>query len=193
MAGEYRTLSCGPAAHLESLGVIRRMRLGEARVVADCPNPRCEAPIRDDHPYSWCSECGERLPDSIQHQLSKLREADAKGQAAREALAKSEPEVEASCNRCRTRFRGRPKLTFLGFQQLRCPNCQQEVLLPLRPGYRITYWVIIGLMVLGSINVASKDGIPIPGLLGIAVLIGIVKDVQLRRRLVAEHGQGNRE
>lgn len=110
------------------------------------------------------------------------------GKAAREALAKSEPEVEAACNRCRTRFRGTPKLTFLGFQKLSCSGCQQKVLLPLRSSYRITYWVIMGLVALGSINVVSKGGIPIPGLLGIAVLIGLVKDIRLRRRLVAEHG-----
>jgi hypothetical protein len=174
---------------------IRRMRLSETdpRIIANCPNPRCDAPIRDDHPYSWCSACGERLPDTIQHQLSKLREVDAKGQSARETLAKSEPEVDAACTRCSTRFRGRPKLTFLGFQKLSCPNCSQTVLLPLRPGYRITYWVIMGLMVLGAINALYQGGIPVPGLLGIAALVGIVKDIRLRRRLEEDHSQGNPE
>lgn len=122
-----------------------------------------------------------------------MREVDAKGQSAREALAQSEPEVDAVCDKCRTRFRGKPKLTFLGFQKLSCPNCLQTVLLPLRPGYRITYWVITGLMVVGAINAVSKGGIPVPGLLGIAVLIGVVKDIRLRRRLAADHGQENPE
>lgn len=69
----------------------------------------------------------------------------------------------------------------------------QTVLFPLRPGYRITYWVIIGLMVLGAIDAVSKGEIPIPGLLGIAVFIGAVKDIRLRRRLAADHGQENPE
>lgn len=162
-------------------------------IVANCPNQRCQAPIGEDHPYSWCSECGERLPDAIQHQLSKLREVVAKGQAAREALAKSEPEVDVVCNGCSTRFRGRPTLTFLGFRKVICPNCSQTVLLPLRPGYRITYWVIMGLMVLSAIDAVSKGGIPVPGLLGIAVLIGVVKDIRLRRRIASDHVQGNLE
>jgi hypothetical protein len=66
-----------------------------SRVVANCPNPGCGAPIRENHPYSWCSKCGERLPDSIQHQLTKLRELDAKAQSTREGLARSNSEIEA--------------------------------------------------------------------------------------------------
>lgn len=66
-----------------------------AREIAHCPNPQCGETIREDHPYSWCSKCGERLPDSIQHQLTKLREMDAKAQLAREVIANSNAEVEA--------------------------------------------------------------------------------------------------
>ncbi len=65
-----------------------------SRRIANCPNPRCGAAIREDHSYSWCSKCGERLPDSIQYQLTKLREIDAKAQLAREVIAKSNAEVE---------------------------------------------------------------------------------------------------
>jgi DNA-directed RNA polymerase subunit RPC12/RpoP len=112
-----------------------------------------------------------------------LREIDTKGQAAREALRPAE--IDAVCGECGTRFRGRPALTFLGFQRLQCPNCSQTVLLPLKKGYLITYWVILGLMVIGAIDGIAKGGIPFPGLLGIAALIGVGKDIQLRRKLAA--------
>jgi len=32
-------------------------------VVAKCP--KCFAPIRDDHPYTWCSKCSKKLPEDI--------------------------------------------------------------------------------------------------------------------------------
>lgn len=35
--------------------------------IADCPN--CDTPIGDQHPYTWCSKCGQPLPSDI---LSKL-------------------------------------------------------------------------------------------------------------------------
>jgi hypothetical protein len=45
-----------------------------AEVVANCPNAKCGKPIRVDHPYSWCSECGEPLPGGIKAQLPSVRE-----------------------------------------------------------------------------------------------------------------------
>ena len=42
-------------------------------VIANCPNPECGEPIRVDHPYTWCSECGEPLPEEIKAQLPRAR------------------------------------------------------------------------------------------------------------------------
>ena len=64
-----------------------------SREIASCP--KCGAAIRENHPYSWCSKCGEPLPDAIQHQLTKLRELDAKAQLARETIARSNDGIEA--------------------------------------------------------------------------------------------------
>jgi hypothetical protein len=61
----------------------------DGEVIAYCSNPKCEEPIRADHPYSWCSKCGERLPDAIQSQLSSLQEITAKASAARVSLAEA--------------------------------------------------------------------------------------------------------
>jgi hypothetical protein len=58
----------------------------DSEVIASCPNPGCGKPIRSDHPYSWCSACGERLPDAIQSQLRRLQEITAQAAAARLSL-----------------------------------------------------------------------------------------------------------
>lgn len=44
------------------------------QIVANCLNPKCAKPIKSNHPYSWCSECGNPLPQEIQNQLGKLQE-----------------------------------------------------------------------------------------------------------------------
>ena len=31
--------------------------------IGRCPN--CNTPIRQDHPYEWCSECGKGLPQEL--------------------------------------------------------------------------------------------------------------------------------
>jgi hypothetical protein len=31
--------------------------------IGRCPN--CSTPIRQDHPYAWCSECGNGLPQEL--------------------------------------------------------------------------------------------------------------------------------
>src|SRR6266568_3489091 len=92
-------------------------------------------------------------------------------------------EIEALCNSCRTRFRSTPTRSFLGFQRVKCPSCGKETLYPLTTGYRGAYWVILGLMILAVIKNASEGQLTIPGLLGIAVIIAIVRDAQIRKRV----------
>lgn len=92
-------------------------------------------------------------------------------------------EINATCTSCGTQFRGKPTRSFLGFQRLTCPNCAQEVLYPLTSGYRITYWVILALMIVITVVNLAEGAITVPGLLGIAVIVGIVKDIQIRKRV----------
>ena len=57
--------------------------------VAQCPNPKCAKPIWNDHPYDWCKECGDPLPDDIKAQIPKVRDrsaAAAKLAAGRESI-----------------------------------------------------------------------------------------------------------
>lgn len=46
-----------------------------AEVIASCPNPECGEPIQADHPYTWCSECGEPFPEEIKVQLPQAQDA----------------------------------------------------------------------------------------------------------------------
>jgi hypothetical protein len=49
------------------------MTIKAKRELARCPNPKCGKPIWDDHPYSWCAECGEPLPEGIRAQIPQLQ------------------------------------------------------------------------------------------------------------------------
>ena len=40
-------------------------------VIGKCP--KCQKPIGDNYPYSWCSECSQELPDSIVDLLPHVR------------------------------------------------------------------------------------------------------------------------
>ncbi|HEU0013960.1 MAG TPA: hypothetical protein VFQ45_09770 [Longimicrobium sp.] len=42
-----------------------------ASVVGECPH--CRAPIRADHPYAWCAECGQALPQEIRDRTAAPR------------------------------------------------------------------------------------------------------------------------
>jgi hypothetical protein len=46
--------------------------------VAKCP--KCELPIGEQHPYAWCSECGEPLPPEILYLLPGQSQKSAQDQ-----------------------------------------------------------------------------------------------------------------
>lgn len=151
-------------------------------MVANCPVPGCNQPIPYDHPYSWCINCGERLPEPIQLQLTELQEGRRKAEVARAALG-SQPETDEICARCGTRFMSSAKLDFLGFRELACPNCHLRTITPLRWSYRITYWVFLCLLVLGLIQILVDRGeiSQLAGgfLLVVYLLSAILKDLRI--------------
>ncbi len=40
--------------------------------IAYCPNPSCNQPIWVSHPYTWCKDCGQALPEQITSRLFHL-------------------------------------------------------------------------------------------------------------------------
>jgi len=153
-------------------------------MVANCPIPGCNEPIPYGHPYPWCIRCGERLPEKIQLQLTKLQEGRMKAVMERAALG-SLPKIEEICARCGTHFMVSAKLDFLGFREFTCPNCHLRAITPLRWSYRITYWVFLCLWALALIQIfLEKDGKFNPGLAGaflllFYLLLAILKDLNI--------------
>jgi DNA-directed RNA polymerase subunit RPC12/RpoP len=153
-------------------------------MVATCPNAKCSKPIPDDHSYTWCTACGEKLPDSIQLQLPKLQEGRTKAEVARVALG-SRPEIKEVCARCGADFMTSPKLDFLGFREFTCPICHLRAITPLRWSYRITYWVFLCLWVLCLVQILfDRDGNLRPELAGAFLLLfyllsAILKDLRI--------------
>lgn len=67
--------------------------------VAECPS--CRRPIGQSHPYTWCSECGERLPEEILARLPQIM--DGRAQAAQLSLREpstASPAPEMPTKRC---------------------------------------------------------------------------------------------
>jgi predicted nucleic-acid-binding Zn-ribbon protein len=79
--------------------------------IAICPNRDCKSPIPSSHPYTWCSECGERLPDDIQARLPCVQDVRRKAAAARSSLRSQSKGTES------IEIHGRP---------LRCVICRHD-------------------------------------------------------------------
>jgi hypothetical protein len=167
-------------------------------MIAPCPNPGCAEPIRQDHPYPWCTACGERFPESLQRKLLKVHEGKARAQAAREGLL-SEPEIVAACGNCRVHFKASSRRDGLGFLDLTCPYCHHTTTLPLRWGTRITYWVFQGLSLWGVILMSRQKDSRFSGLfvLNGLLLRAILKDLKIiydrwtrNRKLQLQSGRG---
>ncbi len=94
-------------------------------------------------------------------------------------------EIRATCSKCGTSLQGAPKKTFLGFQELSCESCKHTERLPLTKGYRTTYWVITVVMILSIAASFQQGSVGLPGLLGILVVIALVMDARLRKKLTA--------
>ena len=91
--------------------------------------------------------------------------------------------IHVECDHCGSSFVATPKRTFLGFQRLTCQNCQEKIVYPLTPGFRITYWVIAALLLLFIVNAFSSGGYAYPGGAGLAVLFAIYRDWTIRKRI----------
>ena len=93
--------------------------------------------------------------------------------------------IEATCSSCKHKFTAVPRRSFLGFQRLNCPACAKSVLYPLTSGYRTTYKVLLGLMVLAVFGALAKGDIAFPGVLGIAAVVALLKDRGIKKRVNA--------
>ncbi|QGJ19866.1 MULTISPECIES: hypothetical protein [unclassified Polaromonas] len=93
--------------------------------------------------------------------------------------------IDAVCSHCKTRFNALPKKTFLGFQQLSCPECRKELVYPLTPGYRMTYWALFAFMMFLISSALARGEYGVTGVPGIAVMIALIRDWSIRDRVEA--------
>lgn len=150
-------------------------------IVTSCPHPECGAPIREDHPYAWCTACGQALPEAIQQRLPRLRDTRLRGEAARKSLG-APAMVEEVCRFCGTRFLASRQRDALGFRELTCPHCGQITSLPLTWGYRLTYWFFLLVIVHGAVRRISEAGwaagVESSFVLTILLLRAIIRDLK---------------
>lgn len=93
------------------------------------------------------------------------------------------PEINAVCKKCKTKFNASPNRSFLGFQNLNCPSCQEPLTYPLTKGYRLTYQVILALMVISALGMLSQGQIGFPGGIGIAIIFALFRDRSIRKEV----------
>jgi DNA-directed RNA polymerase subunit RPC12/RpoP len=72
------------------------------------------------------------------------------------------------------------KKSFLGFEKWTCPHCQNKNLYPLTTSYVVIYVLILAGTALASIAAMTRGEMPMPGLVAIAAVIGLVKNGQIK-------------
>ena len=93
--------------------------------------------------------------------------------------------IEAVCESCGHPFEAKPVKDWLGFQKVKCPECNHRGLYPLTNSYRKIYWVLVGFLILSSIGTLSQGGLPVPGLIALLAVLGLVKDARIRKEVAA--------
>lgn len=91
--------------------------------------------------------------------------------------------IVTTCTYCKQQLSAVPKRTFLGYRKMYCPACTKTILYPLTSGYRIGYWIWLGIMLLGMLATLGQGEISIPGVLSIIAIYAILKDSIIRKRV----------
>lgn len=91
--------------------------------------------------------------------------------------------IAVVCTKCSSKFNQIPKQSFLGFQKLVCPSCQEKLTYPLTKGYRTTYWVIFVFMILAIFAALAKGEFVFPGGFGLAVAFALFRDRSISKRI----------
>lgn len=137
--------------------------------------PACERPVA--HLHKFCDHCGASFDAGAPTSRSETKNAS--DGAIIEDVHRA---GGRSCFNCGSEAAALPRKTLLGFQEWTCADCHTVNRLPLTSARRNVYQVFATIMVLGSIVWVSEGRVPLPGLLGIAVIVALTRDAQLRRR-----------
>jgi hypothetical protein len=88
--------------------------------------------------------------------------------------------IDAHCEHCGMKFTAQPKRSFLAFQKLTCPTCDQVTTYPLTNGYRNIYWGLVVLTVLVFfVRLTHGEFRPL-GWLGMLAIFALFRDGRIR-------------
>jgi DNA-directed RNA polymerase subunit RPC12/RpoP len=90
--------------------------------------------------------------------------------------------ISYTCRSCSKPVEANPKRTFLGFQRVACPNCQHVETFPLAKWFRVTYIVIVVLIVLTMLMALTQGEIGYPGGIGVLVIAALIIDASLKKK-----------
>lgn len=92
--------------------------------------------------------------------------------------------LDAFCDVCGTSFHAVPSRTFIGFQKMTCPQCHTVLQYPLTGGYRMFYqFCAVGMGLSVAVSAIVFRHLSMPGLVGFAMIFGLIKDRQLRKEI----------
>ena len=95
------------------------------------------------------------------------------------------------CLACFRPVQSKHRSTFLGFRKFDCPHCEATVVYDLRSGYRVLYWALTLLIVVGMIRIIASGDVPIPGLLGVAIVWALIGDARKRQEIKRALGRAS--
>jgi transposase-like protein len=91
--------------------------------------------------------------------------------------------IHGTCPYCQHPFNETPSRSFLGFQKISCPTCNENLTYPLSSGFRTTYRVLVIVMILILLVNLLQGRIGFPGIIGIAMCYALFRDWKLRKEL----------
>jgi predicted RNA-binding Zn-ribbon protein involved in translation (DUF1610 family) len=96
------------------------------------------------------------------------------------------PVQNVTCTECHSHVEAAPRHSFLGLPKFECPRCGKAFLYPMTARRRKAYVgiaVFFGLLFVAVIVVAHV--LPIPGILPVAAVAGLVQDSNARKKVAA--------
>lgn len=91
--------------------------------------------------------------------------------------------TDAICTKCKKMFYSILTRSFLGFQNTTCPHCQEKLTYPLTTGYRTTYQILLGLMIVIILTQFGQGGFGYPGGIGLAIMYALYRDWSIRKSM----------
>lgn len=88
---------------------------------------------------------------------------------------------DTNCAACGEKTEGGRRLRPFGFTVVECPSCKKRTWYPLSKGWRIFWWVIVGLTVIAWLSLLGTGLWGLPGGVSLIAALVLVRDAILRK------------